>query len=107
MILIVLGTLNPITIHPPNLEKNSFPAKTLFFLPRFQYFVSGQRQPRSHSQPLAAIRSHWSHQKIPSEWPQVAKSGRFKFQASEWLKVALLVFAVAPKRTFGNMNEHK
>jgi len=78
------------------LEKNSFPAKTLFFFHDFNTLClarGSHSQPlaatRSHSQPFAAIRSHWSHQKIPSEWPQVAKSGRFKqFQASEWLKVA-------------------
>ena len=63
-------------IQPPNLKKNAFPAKLIFskcqlchvFLPA-----------RSHSQPLAATRSHSSGRK----WPQVAASGRSsQFQAS-------------------------
>ena len=80
-------------IQPPNLKKRLFQQNRFFsrcqlchvFLPA-----------RSHSQPLAATRSHssgrkWLQVAAPREWPQVAASGRSKRVAAsgrKWSQVA-------------------
>ena len=93
-------------IQPPNLKKKRLSSKTDFFQDAnsAMYFYQDAAT-RSHLQPLAATRSHssgrkWLQVAAPSEWPQVAASGRSKRVAasgrkwprqtvpSEWPQVA-------------------
>ena len=88
-------------IQPPNLKKNAFPAKPIFFKMPTLPCISTRTQPLaatcSHSQPLewpqvaasgcskrvAASGRKWPQVAAPSEWPQVAASGRARqFPAS-------------------------
>ena len=70
-------------IQPPNLKKNAFPAKPIFFkMPTL---------PQSEWPQVAASGRKWPPQTLPSEWPQVAASGRSsQFQATgrKWPQVA-------------------